>query len=420
MDADALCRAEIEWWRARGLACRKAAPALELVQTLLKAAIVGGAQRMLWQTERAAFVVRWKRGGQWDTVRAMPLELGAPLIASTKIWFDVYYRSSDVPNGGIRRFLELNCLLETTPSIHGETAAFEFAKPRKAAPALARTGLLPAQRRQLEGWLARRSGLLLFSTARDVASSWVADSRLIEALLSAVASPQLATACRTLQPLPTLEGVTQIPLSWKYFRLSEALRVLLESDVDVVATTHFHDWESSELLVRLALTGKLVLAQEHWGYYQAPLLLQMLMNRGVERFLLSATVTGVLGCRFLRRLCPHCAERWTPPDWQIEFLRAELRPYNLRVSKSAAWKRPVGCARCHNSGFRGEIGAFELVDVAANLAMQRAIVEGADLLNVAINQGFRPALAAIEHAMRGRTSIEEALRVCLKPAHLRW
>ena len=422
MDTNALCRAELEWWRARGIMCRRSSPPLQLGQTLLKAAIGEGATRMVWQCQDASFVVRWKRDGRWQTARVLPLEVGRALIATIKLWFDARWKNHHFCLTDTRNYLGLNCALTTVPTHWGETADFGFAPIRRRPVSLAYLGILPAQKRQLERWLRRPSGVIAFSTYLGSVGGWNLDTRLLETLLQFHSSPDEAVACLLPDwvrvPVPLPDWVVKIRLDWNWLRSAEALRSLLRSDIDMVATPYFHELSSLELLFQLALQGKRVLAQQHNGFYQAAGIPNYLSYTGLERFIVGAALLGALSCKWLRRLCPHCAARWTPPRWQIEFVRNELRSYGTRLSPRPQWKRPVGCARCQNVGFRGEIGAFELVDVADDPKMQRAITEGADTLKVAREGDYQPALvAALRHAMRGRTSIDEALRVCLKPAH---
>ncbi len=164
-----------------------------------------------------------------------------------------------------------------------------------------------------------------------------------------------------------LDGISQTQVNTKVeMTFARGLRAILRQDPDVVMVGEIRDLETAEIAVQASLTGHLVLSTLHTN--SAVGAITRLRDMGVEPFLLSSSLIGVLAQRLVRKLCPHCKQPHSATATDLE---------TLGINPAAApptLYTPAGCERCNQSGYRGRTGIFELVIV--DDAMQSLIHEG--------------------------------------------
>ena len=210
----------------------------------------------------------------------------------------------------------------------------------------------------------------------------------------------------------TLAGVTQTQVNReKGFDFAQALRAFMRQDPDVLLVGETRDLETAKTALEAALTGHLVLTTLHCN--DAPSAIARLGEMGVETFLLSAALVGVLSQRLLRRLCTHCSEMHEPAGADLArlgFLASQSSKHSFRRAP-----KTNTCPHCAGLGYRGRIGVFELMRI--NEPMAAAIAKGAssnELRDLAIANGMQTLLGSGLHlAQQGLTSLEEVERVLL-------
>jgi type IV pilus assembly protein PilB len=170
------------------------------------------------------------------------------------------------------------------------------------------------------------------------------------------------------------------------------------------------DGETARIGIEAALTGHFVLSTLHTN--DAPSAITRLTEMGVEPFLTGAAVSAVLAQRLARKLCPHCAEPYTP-TW------AELRGLQLSDElasrlEGATLRRPGGCARCGQTGYRGRVGVFQLLPMSERLEqLAAAKAPREELEHAAVEEGMGSMWEdGIGKVAAGITSVEELVRVC--------
>jgi len=204
-----------------------------------------------------------------------------------------------------------------------------------------------------------------------------------------------------------LEGVCQVQAHSSIgLTFSRVLRSFLRQDPDVIMLGEIRDPETAEISVQAAMTGHLVLSSLHTN--DALGTVTRLVDMGVPAYKVASALRGVLAQRLVRRLCSECSQRVTlEPD--------ESRMVTGMVDVVTEAYRPVGCAACNNSGYRGRVVISEVLTVTPRLA--RFIAEGAHneaLGEVAKAQGFVTLREdAIHKVAAGVTSVQELLRVTM-------
>jgi len=190
-----------------------------------------------------------------------------------------------------------------------------------------------------------------------------------------------------------LAGIGQTQVNPKIdLTFAKALRAILRQDPDVIMIGEIRDFETAQIAIQASLTGHLVLATVHTN--DAPSTVARLIDMGVEPFLLSSSLLGVLAQRLVRKLCGHCKEPAEPVDGVPRW-------------------RPVGCPECANTGYKGRTGVYELmvVDDAVQALIHNRSAE-AEIVAAATHSGMRSMREDAERLVtQGITSMEEVVRV---------
>jgi len=205
-----------------------------------------------------------------------------------------------------------------------------------------------------------------------------------------------------------LAGVNQIQVNPKAgLTFSAALRSILRADPDIVLIGEIRDKETATIAIEAALTGHLVLSSLHTN--DAPSAITRLVEMEVETFLVASAIDCVVGQRLARKLCDRCKTRYRPDETELfaagypDWLWPEIQELY----------RAAGCPACANTGFRGRIGMYEVMQMSEEI--ERLTVEraSADAIKaVAIQQGMMTLRDdGLEKARMGLTSLEEVARV---------
>ncbi len=204
-------------------------------------------------------------------------------------------------------------------------------------------------------------------------------------------------------------GVNQVQINNRAgMTFAAALRSILRSDPDVVMVGEIRDGETAKISIEAALTGHLVLSSLHTN--DAPGALTRLNEMGVEPFLTGAAVSGVLAQRLARKLCTHCCEMYSPSV--EEMIAARVSPDVAASVDGMAFYRKRGCPRCNQTGYRGRIGIFQLLEMTedlASLAAKKGTRE--EIERAALDTGMRTIWDdGLAKVAAGLTSIEELAR----------
>jgi type II secretory ATPase GspE/PulE/Tfp pilus assembly ATPase PilB-like protein len=205
-----------------------------------------------------------------------------------------------------------------------------------------------------------------------------------------------------------ISGINQVQVNKKVgLTFARILRAMLRAAPNVILVGEIRDLETAEVAVQAALTGHLVFSTLHTN--DAPSAITRLVDMGIQPFLASAAVQGVMAQRLVRRLCPSCKK--TYPAEREELLALGLEP---SAHAGRMFFGPGGCAACEGAGYKGRVGLFELLELDA--ALRELIFEGQSLerlrrtaesngrLRTLLTDGARKVIA-------GTTSVSEVLRV---------
>jgi general secretion pathway protein E len=350
--------------------------------------------------------VRYRVDGEIDTYEVIEPRLAAAVVSRMKLLAQLNIAERRLPQDGrIKTRVkgrELDLRVSTVPTVHGESVVLRVLDRASMRFSLAELGFSPDTLHRFEALLARPHGILLVTGPTGSGKT----TTLYGAL-----SKLDANALKILtveDPVEyQLDGVNQIHVHPQIgLTFASALRSILRQDPDIIMIGEMRDGETAQIAVQSALTGHLVLSTLHTNTAASAVV--RMTDMGVERYLITSTVNGVLSQRLVRRLCEQCRR---PAELPAEIVASSGLARFLQPGQSPM--SAPGCAACRGSGYWGRAAIHELLVV--DEPVREAILRGADasqLHEIARKGGL---VTLYEDGMRkvaaGVTSLEEVLRV---------
>ena len=203
-----------------------------------------------------------------------------------------------------------------------------------------------------------------------------------------------------------LMGINQVQMKEQIgLNFAAALRAFLRQDPNIILVGEIRDFETAEIAIKAALTGHLVLSTLHTN--DAPSTISRLMNMGIEPFLVATSVNLIQAQRLIRRICKDCKkDHPTPTEALVEI------GFSLEEAKSVKTFKGKGCPSCNETGYKGRIGLYEVMEITDEI--RELILIGASALELrkkSIEDGMITLRESGLHKIRnGLTTIEEVLR----------
>ena len=386
-------------------------PLVRLVNSVLFQAAEDGASDVHFEPHEDALVVRFRIDGVLHEMQRIPKRLIPGVTTRLKVLAKMDIAERRKPQDGrislnaaaAGRTLDIR--VASLPTVEGEKMVMRLLDKSRRPPTLTELGLSEEMRDQLSKIVTRPTGALLVTGPTGSGKSTT-----LFACLSQINRPEINIITVEDPVEYRMSGVNQVQINNRAgMTFAAALRSILRSDPDVVMVGEIRDGETAKISIEAALTGHLVLSSLHTN--DAPGALTRLNEMGVEPFLTGAAVSGVLAQRLARKLCTHCCEMYSPSV--EELLAARVSPDIAASVDGMAFYRKRGCPRCNQTGYRGRIGIFQLLEMTEDLA------------SLAARKGTREEIerAALETGMRtiwddglakvaaGLTSVEELARV---------
>ena len=379
------------------------APIIRLINAMLAEAIKEGASDIHIEPFEQNLAIRFRVDGVLRKILQPQRALSALLVSRIKVMAKLDIAEKRIPQDG-RIALRIggravDVRVSTLPSNHGERVVMRLLDKNSIRLDYTSLGLDADVQQKMKTLVANPHGIILVTGPTGSGKSTTLYATLT----------QISSDDRNIMTIEDpiefdLPGIGQTQVNAKVdMTFARGLRALLRQDPDVVLIGEIRDSETAQIAVQASLTGHLVLSTLHTN--TAIGAIARLQDMGVEPFLLSNSLLGVLSQRLVRRLCPACC---TPHHFSVE----ELRPLNLPdCYQGIDGYQPVGCEQCNNSGYRGRTGIHELLIVDA--AVREAIHNGNGEL--AIERLVRASADSIRQnglnkVRHGLTSLSEVLR----------
>ena len=385
------------------------APLVRLVNSILFDAAEDGASDVHFDPQSDALVVRFRIDGVLHETQRIPKRSATGVSTRLKVLAKLDIAERRKPQDGrislsataAGRMLDVR--VATLPTVEGESVVMRLLDKSRKPPTMEEVGLGTAMQERLAAMINRPTGALLVTGPTGSGKSTT-----LFAAVAEINRPEINVITVEDPVEYRLPGLNQVQINPRAgLTFATALRSILRSDPDVVMVGEIRDVETAKISIEAALTGHFVFSTLHTN--DAPSALTRLNEMGVEPFLTGAAVTGVLAQRLARRLCEHCKELYTPT--KDELFSARI-PEELRQGKIQLFHR-TGCARCRQTGYRGRIGVFQLLEMSDEVSALAARKASHEELDRAAMEGGMKTLweDGIEKVVAGLTSLEELARV---------
>lgn len=302
---------------------------------------------------------------------------------------------------------DVDLRVSTVPTQFGERIVMRILDKTSTVLDLEQLGIQGKKLHDIEGLIKRPHGIILVTGPTGSGKTTT-----LYACLTRINKPEL-NILTVEDPIEyQLEGIGQMQVNPKIdFTFASGLRAILRQDPDVVMVGEIRDAETAEIAIQASLTGHLVLSTLHTNDSAGSI--SRLLDIGIEPFLVSSSVLGIMAQRLVRRLCPVCAEEYEISDEELDELGLSPNRISSRIVKKASIN---GCETCNFNGYKGRTGIHELLmldDDIRSLILQRS--DSTSIRNLALTKGFKTLrMDGAQKIFDGLTSVEEVMRVTIE------
>ncbi len=384
------------------------APVIRMVNLILQKAIELKASDIHIEPFEQTLKIRLRVDGVLQNIEEFPISSAAAVLSRIKIMAKLDIAERRLPQDGRIKLQmlgkELDLRVSTIPTLYGESVVLRLLDKENIVLDFAALGFSGRHSEQFFSVLSQPHGIILITGPTGSGKS----TTLYTAL------KQLNTAERKIITVEDpveyqLEGINQIQVKPQIgLTFASALRSIVRQDPDVIMIGEMRDLETAQIAVQSALTGHLVLSTLHTN--DAAGGITRLLDMGLEEYLISSTVNGILAQRLVRRLCQHCKQAYSAPARLLQ----EFRQKGLIGERGELeLYQAVGCEHCGQIGYRGRQAIIEFLPMSTPIKQQVMQHEQASVIQQqAIKEGMRTLYEdGLKKVIDGVTTLEEVLRV---------
>ncbi len=381
-------------------------PVIRLVNLIITRAIERRASDIHLEPFEENFRVRYRIDGVLHDVESPPKRLQAAIISRIKIMAKLNIAERRLPQDG-RIMLrvkgkEIDFRVSTVPTIHGESIVLRILDKASIVLDIMKLGFTRDTLENFQRLIEHPHGIILVTGPTGSGKTTT-----LYCALQKINSPDKKIITVEDPVEYQLKGINQIQVKPAInLTFANALRSIVRQDPDVILIGEIRDAETADIAIHSALTGHLVLSTLHTN--DAPSAITRLINMGMEDYLLSSTVIGILAQRLVRTACPYCQVP-VPPDPAV---LQEMKMDGMNPEEIGAFD-VRGCPQCANTGYWGRVGIFELLQVTEDI--QKLILEKKDS-NLIKERARRNGMRTLRQdgwlkVREGITTVSEVLRV---------
>lgn len=379
-------------------------PIVRMVNQIIANAVAQRASDIHIDPQESEVSVRYRVDGMLKTERSLPKYMQNTLIARIKIMGNLNITEKRLPQDGRIKidinFKPIDIRLSSLPAAYGEKLVMRILDISSSLNQLNKLGFSTSNLASFHKMIEKPNGMVLVTGPTGSGKS----STLYAALSHL--NREEANIITIEDPVEyQLQGINQVEVKEEVgMTFSNGLRSILRQDPDIVMVGEIRDQETAQIAIRASLTGHLVLSTLHTN--SAAAALTRMIDMGIEPFLISSSLTGIVAQRLVRRVCRDCVQSEKPTDRELElFERANITVESIH--------RGWGCSSCGNTGYRGRLAIHEVLPI--DNQMNRLIMNTAsfmDILDYTKRSGMKYLLDdGLTKVAEGLTTTEEVLRV---------
>ncbi|MFS0876912.1 GspE/PulE family protein [Solibacillus isronensis] len=377
---------------------------VRLVNQIIANGVAQRASDIHFDPQETDYKVRYRVDGVLKTERSLPKYMQNMMTARVKIMGGLNITENRIPQDGRIKvnveFKSIDIRLSTLPTVYGEKIVMRILDVSNAATAISQLGFTQKNEALFEKMIAKPNGIVLITGPTGSGKS----STLYAALSNL--NDEGVNIITVEDPVEyQLNGVNQIQVKEEVgLTFAAGLRSILRQDPDIIMIGEIRDLETAQIAIRASLTGHLVLSTLHTN--SAIESVSRLQDMGIEPFLISSSIVGVMAQRLLRKVCRDCAAEVEPTIREKEIFADN----GLVVEKV---RKGRGCSACGNTGYRGRLAIHELLPVdreLKDLILNRA--SSNEVRDYMQQSGYNTLLQdGLQKVLQGVTTTEEVLRV---------
>jgi type IV pilus assembly protein PilB len=389
------------------------APVIKLVNVILMSAIQKGASDIHIEPYEKELRIRYRMDGILYNIMQPPMKFRDAIISRIKIMSKLDIAEKRLPQDGRIKIRfqdngqpkDIDFRVSCLPTLFGEKVVMRLLDKDKLMLDMTKLGFESESLTRFESAIAKPWGMVLVTGPTG--------SGKTNTLYSSIAKLNTAETNIMTAEDPVefnLAGVNQVQVRENIgLNFAAALRSFLRQDPNIILVGEIRDFETAEIAVKAALTGHLVLSTLHTN--DAPSTVNRLMNMGIEPFLVASSLNLVCAQRLVRRICKNCLEPHpTPPQALVQ------AGFTSEDAKTVVPNRGKGCEKCNNTGYKGRVGLYEVMEVTEEL--RELILVGASALELrrkAIEEGMLSLRSSgLRKVMEGVTTVDEVVRETVK------
>jgi len=378
------------------------APVIKLVNLIIVQAVKDKASDIHIEPGEENLLIRYRIDGVLHEVQKIPKHLQSAIASRVKVMAMMDIAETRIPQDGrIQLKIEnksLDLRVSSFPTVSGENIVMRLLDKTSVLLGLAELGFSDIDLKGFDALIRRPNGIILVTGPTGSGKT-----STLYAALSSINSMEkniITIEDPVEYEIPLIRQTQVNPKAGLTF--ANGLRSILRQDPDIVMVGEIRDKETAEIAIQASLTGHLVFSTLHTN--DASGALTRLIDMGIEPFLISSSVIGILAQRLVRVICPKCKEKYTPSGQELK---------NLKLSQKTSFYRGKGCMKCKDTGFTGRIGIFELLLISEEIKnMVTAKSSANEIRKKAVSSGMRILFDdGLEKIKNGVTTVGEVLRV---------
>ncbi len=380
------------------------APIIRLVNILITRAVENRASDIHIEPFEDELKVRYRIDGVLHEIESIPKNLQAAIVSRLKIMAKLNIAERRLPQDGRIKLKvnekEIDLRVSTVPIVYGESVVMRILRKEGIIIDLPALGFFPDTLQAFEGLIRKPNGIILVTGPTGSGKTTT-----LYGALDKINSPDKKIITVEDPVEYQLKGVNQIQVKPNIgLNFASALRHIVRQDPDIIMIGEIRDLETAEIAIQSSLTGHLVFSTLHTN--DAPSAITRLIDMGVESFLLSSTIRGILAQRLVRVICPECKMK-DPNDLGREDIELHWGIKDFELFKGR------GCEHCAHTGFYGRMGIYELLIVDDSI--RTLILKNSDANVIRAEARKRGMVTLLEEGLqkviKGLTTYTEVLRV---------
>lgn len=363
--------------------------------------------------------IRYRIDGQLREILEYQPFLHQQIVARFKIMSNLKIDESRIPQDGrlstTIKQKALDLRVSTLPTVHGEKIVMRIVDKSKSIPSIDVLGIEWHNRELLEKAISQPNGIVLTSGPTGSGKSTT-----LYSCLSRLNKPDVNIMTLEDPVENQIDGLNQSQVFPDIgYSFASGLRTALRQDPDIIMVWEIRDHDTINIAIEAALTGHLVVSTIHTN--SAAETLTRIINMGIQPFLLPATINAIIAQRLIRKVCPHCKKAVKLselPEQQRQTVEKAIKRTAKQelisripgeVLQNPQFYEPVGCEQCDNTGYKGRVGIYEILEITQNI--KKMIIEGASatIINEVAIQDWMISLEqdGIIKALNGVTTLAE-------------